>query len=205
MKTVSLIGRRGDLDQVAFRNYYEESHAPLAIKHLPFRRYVRNHVTRRTADLPRFDVLPEFEFEDLQAIQKILASRTGEIIRADEAQFMGSVRFSAATETIDVVNATAGVHRTTIFLQRLSAGRDDAAERSDVLDWARTFTADSTRATIERISPFAGAAFPADYLVNFWTADDPSHGTPPGFTRVGDASFAVFETSQSQLTQWSVS
>ncbi|MDB5394746.1 MAG: ethyl tert-butyl ether degradation EthD, partial [Rhodospirillales bacterium] len=44
MKTIVLFRRRPDLSRAAFRDYYETRHAPLAVQHVHFTKYVRNHL-----------------------------------------------------------------------------------------------------------------------------------------------------------------
>ena len=44
MKTIGLMPRRPDMSRAAFRDHYENRHAPLALGKFPFEKYVRNHV-----------------------------------------------------------------------------------------------------------------------------------------------------------------
>lgn len=106
MKAVSLISRRADLGRAEFRHYYETSHCWLAMQHFPFRRYVRNHVLGH----PQldFDCISEFELaEDLSRFD-LMASRSRQLILADEEQFMdqGRIRIATAREYPLIVPAT---------------------------------------------------------------------------------------------------
>ncbi len=92
LKTIALIRRRADHDREAFRDHYERTHSPLAVRHIrSFGRYVRNHVLEEVAGEPWFDVATEFWFEtgaDAKHVMDVLESPVGEEIRADEASFM---------------------------------------------------------------------------------------------------------------------
>ena len=92
IKNLGLIPRRADLTRPAFREYYEQRHAPLALRHLRwFRRYVRNHVVAAAPADPPFDALSEFWYDsaaDLDAVIAFLTSPAGAVLRDDEAQFM---------------------------------------------------------------------------------------------------------------------
>jgi uncharacterized protein (TIGR02118 family) len=196
MKMLSLIGRRADYSADGFLRYYEDLHAPLAIRTIGFARYVRNHVKARSPALPAFDVLPEFEFTDFSRVAAVLATPAGAAVRADEANFMGSVRHVAQSDEIVVADAAAGFDRITIFFRRTgSAAPDPVALR----DWAKSFAADAMRTTIDMITHLPANPFPADMLVSFWSVDDPSSGAPKGYERIGEAALQVHETPSIEL------
>lgn len=92
IKTIAFIRRRADHTREAFREHYENGHAPLAVHHIrSFGRYVRNHVLEEIAGEPWFDVATEFWFEngaDAKNVMDVLESPVGVEIRADEASFM---------------------------------------------------------------------------------------------------------------------
>lgn len=93
MKTLALIARRKDLSRRAFRDHYEDTHAPLAIRTVldGTTRYVRSHVAREIHGEPRFDVVTAFWYADASAalaVQQRLATPAGEAILADELTFM---------------------------------------------------------------------------------------------------------------------
>ena len=105
MKTFALIARRKDLTRAAFREHYEEVHAPLAIDTLleGTQRYVRSHLRDVVFGEPAFDVVTGFWYRDAVAaleIGKRLASPVGEAILADELTFMDKPAntFFAVTE-----------------------------------------------------------------------------------------------------------
>ena len=71
IKNLGLIPRRANLSRPAFREYYEQRHAPLALQHLrSFRRYVRNHVVAATPADPPFDALSEFWYDGVAAVAR---------------------------------------------------------------------------------------------------------------------------------------
>jgi len=98
IKSIGLIKRKPGLSREEFVRHYEEVHAPLASKHLPFKRYVRNYITFQTVYEPRvaveepeFDCITEVWFEtdqDVEAVVNFLASEAGKVIRDDEERFM---------------------------------------------------------------------------------------------------------------------
>jgi hypothetical protein len=93
MKTLALIARRKDIPRDAFRDHYEDVHAPLAIDTLlaGTRRYVRFHLREVLLGEPGFDVVTGFWYRDAAAaleIGKRLAGSQGEPILRDELTFM---------------------------------------------------------------------------------------------------------------------
>jgi hypothetical protein len=105
MKTLALIARRKDIPRDAFRDHYEDVHAPLAIDTLlaGTRRYVRFHLREVLLGEPGFDVVTGFWYRDAAAaleIGKRLAGSQGEPILRDELTFMDKPAntFFAASE-----------------------------------------------------------------------------------------------------------
>lgn len=98
IKSIALIKRKPGISREEFFRHYEEVHAPLASKYLPFKRYVRNYIItqaayghRAAAEEPEFDCIAEFWFdneEDRQAVEDFLGSEAGQVIRDDEEKFM---------------------------------------------------------------------------------------------------------------------
>jgi len=62
VKTIVMSRRRPELTRDAFRDYYETRHAPLAIRHVRFTKYVRNHLIAPSN--AEFDVVSEFWLPD---------------------------------------------------------------------------------------------------------------------------------------------
>jgi len=93
MKTLALIARRPDTTRAAFREHYEQIHAPLAIETLleGTTRYVRHHLEETLHGAPRFDVVTAFWYRDARAamvIQQRMAGPEAEPILRDELTFM---------------------------------------------------------------------------------------------------------------------
>jgi uncharacterized protein (TIGR02118 family) len=92
IKGMSLVKRKPGLTLEQFARHYEEAHAPLALKHFPFKRYVRNYVSKSDdAEEPWFDCVTEVWFEtmeDCQAAAEFTVSEAYKVIAEDEERFM---------------------------------------------------------------------------------------------------------------------
>jgi len=107
MKTLALIARRPDQSRAAFREHYEQIHAPLAVRTLleGTTRYVRHHLREELFGRPAFDVVTAFWYRDAAAAVEILRrteSPAGDAIRRDEQTFMNKPAntFFAVTERV---------------------------------------------------------------------------------------------------------
>ena len=92
IKTVAFIKRKAGVSREEFARHYEEVHVPLAMKHFPFRKYLRNYVIKQPeAEEPDFDCVTEVWFEtmdDCQAAAEFSASKEYKVIADDEEKFM---------------------------------------------------------------------------------------------------------------------
>jgi uncharacterized protein (TIGR02118 family) len=92
IKGMSLISRKPGLTQEEFAYHYEEVHVPLALKHFPFKRYVRNYIIKPPdSEEPAFDCITEVWFEtmeDCQAAAEFSMSEAYKVIAEDEERFM---------------------------------------------------------------------------------------------------------------------
>jgi len=92
IKGMSLIKRKPGLSREEFSRHYEEVHVPLALRHFPFKRYVRNYViTPPGIEEPDFDCITEVWFdtmEDCQAAAEFSVSEAYRVISEDEDRFM---------------------------------------------------------------------------------------------------------------------
>jgi|YelNatPaOPRAMG01_1025707.scaffolds.fasta_scaffold36864_2 uncharacterized protein (TIGR02118 family) len=96
IKSITLIKRKPGLSREQFIHYYEEVHAPLAIKYFPtFKKYVRNYVIPLPGSKgPDFDCITEIWFEDIKAAMAVTAAlgdydtEIGRVFLRDEEKFM---------------------------------------------------------------------------------------------------------------------
>jgi len=100
MKVVMLFKRKTETTPEQFREHYEKTHAPLAVRLLPYfksytRKYVRHDMSYKSSSLGgeiNFDVVTELTFdskEDYDRMTKALADPAvrNQIVK-DEEQFM---------------------------------------------------------------------------------------------------------------------
>lgn len=99
IKGMSLLRRKSGLTLEEFTKHYEEVHVPLAMKHFPFKKYVRNYVSKSDeAEEPWFDCITEVWFEtmeDCQAAAEFSVSEDYKVIASDEEKFMDRSRIVA--------------------------------------------------------------------------------------------------------------
>lgn len=99
-RVLALIPRKPDLSREAFRDHYENVHAPLGMSVLgDIPHYVRNHISETIGDVePSFDVLSEFGYPDgvaMKVMNELLATKEwGDPIRADERTFLDKPRIA---------------------------------------------------------------------------------------------------------------
>jgi len=172
VKTIALFRRRPDLDRDAFREYYETRHAPLATQHIRFAKYVRNHLVAPTN--AGFDVVSEFWLADPADATTLATSPTGEMLRADAANFMAPEQFRAAAEESLLAGSPRGHERGRVQKYALLLNRRAYAAEADFIadtrDWGRRL-AEATRArrvTIDVLRPFPGGMLPANAILWLW-------------------------------------
>jgi hypothetical protein len=207
VKTIVLSRRRPDLTRDAFRDYYETQHVPLAIRHVPFTKYVRNHLVAPSN--VEFDVVSEFWLADPDVATTFTTSPAGEILREDEAQFMMEDRFRATAEESVLagppgVVETGRVKKYALLLNRRAyAGEADFI--ADARDWGRRLAADTKakRVTIDVVKPFAGNTFPGNAILWLWLNRSFDAGlleNPPNSIDVGRVlTLDAFETPRDKL------
>ena len=107
MKTLALIVRRPDHTRAAFREHYEDIHAPLAMETIMEGtvRYVRHHIAQEMYGSPAFDVVSAFWYRDAATAGELigrLETEDGARVIADEHTFMDRERntFFAVTERV---------------------------------------------------------------------------------------------------------
>jgi uncharacterized protein (TIGR02118 family) len=66
-KFMVMMKRKPGITREEFRRYYEEVHAPAALKRFPIRKYVRNYVVVPPgAPEPGFDCITEFWYDSME-------------------------------------------------------------------------------------------------------------------------------------------
>jgi uncharacterized protein (TIGR02118 family) len=180
MKTIGLMPKRTDISRAAFRDHYENRHAPLALGKFPFEKYVRNHVVASDPDPIGFDCLSEFWVEKVAEIHTIMAGPIGDIMREDELRFTDQRKIGpAVAEEIHVAGPPRivddGVTHKEILLIRPSAGVSKGAFVDSAVQWGKVLAADSAgrllRVTMDTVVPFEGRPFPDFQAILYgWTA-----------------------------------
>jgi uncharacterized protein (TIGR02118 family) len=169
IKTIGLMPRRPDVSRAAFRDHYENRHAPLALKHFPFVKYVRNHVVESLPDPVGFDCLSEFWVEDVALIHALMGSDIGEMMREDERRFADQPRIApAVADEILLFGPARGVDDGVVRKEALLLSR--AAESPDmdlvvlIAGWAGLLASAAdgaiARLTLDALTPFEGRYFP---------------------------------------------
>lgn len=201
IKTVAFMPRRPDLDRAAFRAYYETRHAPLALRHFRFARYVRNHLA--DGQQPGFDCYSEFWHRDFAHTRAQMAGAAGAIMLADEANFLDRAHTRPALAEEHVLAGPPRADETgdetgkakTILPLRAGAG----ADRNALIEAARAAFADGAgRATIDLLSPFDERPLPYDAVLTIWA--DTAFAPPPGWSIAGRFPVLAEETPTAELS-----
>lgn len=175
MKTIVLFRRRPDLSRAAFRDYYETRHAPLAVQHVHFTKYVRNHLI--APDDAEFDVLSEFWLADPAAAATLARSPGGAILREDETKFMTAERFRATAEESLLAGPPRDIEAGAIRKYALMLKRPPDLTEMDfatlIENWSAGLFAGNTlkRISMDVVRPFPEGVFPADAIVSLWPND----------------------------------
>jgi uncharacterized protein (TIGR02118 family) len=169
MKTVGLMPRRVDITRAAFRDHYENRHAPLALGKFPFEKYVRNHLVASGPDPIGFDCLSEFWIGDVAEIYRIMAGPVGDIMREDELRFTDQRKIGPAVAEETHIAGPArivddGIVNKEILLIRAAPVVAHDIFMDSVKRWGRALVAGSqgqlTRVTLDMVVPFEGRPFP---------------------------------------------
>ncbi len=99
-KIIALIPRKPGLTHEEFRDYYENNHAPLAVKHVPqFRGYIRNFIRPLEGfegEPVGYDAVVEFYYDSKEAWDEVsklyLEGEIGKVLIPDEDTFMDRSR-----------------------------------------------------------------------------------------------------------------
>jgi len=196
MKSICALAHRPDSDRAAFQSYYETNHSPLAIRHFPFARYVRNHLIDDAG--PGVDTIAEFWATDVAAMAALMDGPIGDILRADEEKFMDRSRIAPAGSDEHVLSggppADASGERFATLIDR--EGAEPAAFRDAVLGWARALARTMSGVSVDFATSWSVPAFPADAVL--WSPAAPVE-VPDGFSRVVHLRVRRCETPMEQL------
>jgi len=172
MKTVALFRRRPDLTRTAFRDYYETRHAPLAVQHVRFRKYVRNHVVA-PAD-GDFDVLSEFWLEDAKGPAALDGSPAATMLRGDALEFMDKDSHRAFALEELIAGEPRAVETAAARKYILLMARPESVAQAEFLDlvrnWGMMLFAGKvlSRVTMDVVTPMAGSSLPAEAIISLW-------------------------------------
>jgi uncharacterized protein (TIGR02118 family) len=188
MKTIGLMPKRQDISRAAFRDHYENRHAPLALGKFPFDKYVRNHVVVSDPDPIGFDCFSEFWVENVAEIYRIMAGPIGDIMREDELRFTDQPNIgpAVAEETLLAGSPRViddGITHKEILLIRAAPGVSKDAFLASATQWGKTLAADSqgglSRVTMDTLVPFEGRHFPDVQAVLYGWGTGLYEATPP--------------------------
>jgi uncharacterized protein (TIGR02118 family) len=177
MKSIGLMTRKTGLTREEFRAYYEERHAPLAIKYFPFRKYVRNHVVLSEPSDIDFDVVSEFYMDTPEVAAAAYSGPVAALMSADEANFMNSAMTRpVVVEEKLIAGAPRGedtsASRRAMFLLRDNGG-EARADRLAACAQSLTDAYGARRTTIDAVAEGLFGVRPvADGFVSVWLAAD---------------------------------
>jgi uncharacterized protein (TIGR02118 family) len=161
MKSICVLARREDTSREAFHTYYENNHAPLALRHFPFDRYVRNHIIDN-ADLG-FDTISEFWAQDTTPLAGLMEGPVGDILRADEQRFMDQSKTAPAVSREHVLSPGA------IGEQRFALLLNWTGDDETIIDWAARMAVNTPGVYMDFATSWQTPAFPARAVL--WTPD----------------------------------
>lgn len=164
-KIVCTLTRRDDFAHDAFRDYYENNHAPLALQYMPFGRYARSYISDPEVG---FDVLSEFWLTDAARVGEILGGPAGQVFAEDEARFADRAKIAAAPVDEFILarpNIEMGsIRRRKALLIRAETGRREAI-RGAAFDYACSFSKPGRELIVDFVTAMNEPAFPADVIV----------------------------------------
>jgi uncharacterized protein (TIGR02118 family) len=200
MKTVSILARKSQITPLQFYDYYEEKHAPLAVKFFPFTRYVRNHL-EEGSDVG-FDTISEFWADEFAEIVEIRKGPAGDIMDADVARFM--VPHLARGSSVDEIILSRGAQTDLAGLRyavllRWESGNAIALVR----EWASLLAAKQPGVSLDVMGVLGEGSFPADAIL--WVPDYFAGPPAPGALDLNVLRVRRCETPISDLLPYKVS
>ncbi len=98
LKMVFLVHRSPRMEVEEFRQYWKETHAPIAARLPGLRKYVQNHSAASTNETSSmYDGFAELWWDDLEAMEQSLASPEGQAALADAENFIDVERMQSFT------------------------------------------------------------------------------------------------------------
>lgn len=175
-KVITLIARKEGTTRAAFKDYYEQNHAPLGTRYFPFDKYVRNHLNESVPADVGFDVLMECWLEQ----EKAYAILTGEVVAifdADEKRFMKAPPRPVGVDAIEhlIFGPPRGVDprgtpKVAIVIRNISE-LDGTAFYERVAAWGRELAKDTgaTRVIMDEVFPNPDSTlFTGDSILHLW-------------------------------------
>jgi uncharacterized protein (TIGR02118 family) len=160
MKSICALARRADLRRDDFVAYYEDRHAPLALRYFPFRRYVRNHLLNSPEI--GFDTITEFWADDLAAMTGLMDGPVGEIMSQDERCFMDQSRIAPGSAEEHVLSegskTDAGGCRDAALINWQG---DEATGRNAILAWGGEIAQSQPGVSVDFVESWSMPRFPA--------------------------------------------
>lgn len=201
-KSICALVHRPDYTRSAFQNYYEEHHAPLAVKYFPFTRYARNHLIG--GDDIGYDTISEFWAEDITAAAALMHGPVGDILRADEERFMDRSRISSGgVDDEHVLSAGSPAApdglRTAFLIAPSPAGGQLSGDawRETVLGLGRTLAAAMPGVSLDHVTPWGTPGFPATAVL--WCPGEVAPMKVPNGFQIRRVIARWFETPAEQL------
>tara|TARA_B100000287_G_scaffold430260_1_gene485158 strand:+ start:3598 stop:4173 length:576 start_codon:yes stop_codon:yes gene_type:complete len=92
IKALAFIHKKNEFSDTEFKDYYENTHAPLASSLLTFEGYERNYINTQLnplyASLGSISIFKYQSMKSLEIIEEEMSSNKGDILRKDELNFM---------------------------------------------------------------------------------------------------------------------
>ena len=92
IKALAFIHKKNELSDSEFKDYYENTHAPLACSLLTFEGYERNYIDAQLnplyASLGSISIFRYQSMKSLETVEEQMSSNKGDTLRKDELNFM---------------------------------------------------------------------------------------------------------------------
>lgn len=177
MKNVILVNRLDGMSRDAYRDHYENVHAPLGARYFHFHKYVRNHVVEADPAYYEFDCLGEFwPAASAAETAEVLKGPAAQLFEDDRALFMNTRRTGGQVEEVVLAGAPRGIdpHRTRreVLLLRRKPGADPAAYDLELRDLAEKWVVEKKALRVLLDRPVPGGPglgnIQADGILQVW-------------------------------------